>query len=76
LIVAFENDISDNKIMQPEDILRLREADQDDQQQRQLEDEQKQLIHSLKQTIKQKTVIATKRFNSVLEQAIQLIKNS
>ena len=62
--------------MQPEDILRLRETDQNDQHQRQIEDEQKQLIHSLKQTIKRKTVIATKRFNSILEQAIQLIKNN
>lgn len=60
--------------MQPEDILRIREAQEANITI--LEDEQRQLIHELKQTIKRKSVIPTKQFNSILQQAVQLIKNS
>lgn len=60
--------------MQPEDILRIREAQEVNHLK--IEDEQRQLIQELKQTIKKKSIVATTQFNNVLQQAIQLIKRS
>lgn len=60
--------------MHPEDIVRIRESQEIDHLK--LESEKLQLINELKLVIKKKSIVATARFNNVLQQAIKLIKNS
>lgn len=74
IVVAIKQTIIHNKHMQREDIIRIREAQEADHIK--LEHQQNQLIHELKQTIKKKTIVATEKFNDVLQQAINIIKNS
>lgn len=62
--------------MQPEDIVRIRDEQQHVRDQQKIEHEQKQLLNELKQTIKQRSAFATARFNNVLKQAVDIVRNS
>lgn len=60
--------------MQPEDILRIRESQEIDHLK--IQNEQRQLVDQIKQTIRKQTIISTERYNDVLRQAIDLLKKT
>ena len=60
--------------MQPEDILRIRESQEIDHLK--IQNEQRQLVDQIKQTIRKQTIISTERYNDVLRQAVDLLKKT